>query len=77
MPVIERIAAYARELTAIRHDRHQYPEIGFEEVRTSGIVAELLGSWGIDVHRDIGKISIVGFMAHILSMRHISTHMRI
>ncbi|MBP1848099.1 metal-dependent amidase/aminoacylase/carboxypeptidase family protein [Rhizobium petrolearium] len=29
MPVIERIAAYARELTAIRHDRHQYPEIGF------------------------------------------------
>lgn len=62
MPVIERIAAYAPELTAIRHDLHQYPEIGFEEVRTSGIVAELLGSWGIDVHRDIGKTGVVGIL---------------
>lgn len=62
MPVIERIAAYAPELTAIRRDLHQYPEVGFEEVRTSGIVAELLGTWGIEVHRGIGKTGVVGVL---------------
>lgn len=52
MPTIERIDSFADELTAIRRDLHAHPEIGFEEVRTSGIVAEKLTSWGIEVHRD-------------------------
>lgn len=42
MPTIDRIQAYADELTAIRRDLHAHPEIGFEETRTSGIVAEKL-----------------------------------
>ncbi|MCF1484003.1 MULTISPECIES: M20 aminoacylase family protein [Rhizobium/Agrobacterium group] len=58
--VIDRIASYVPELTAIRHDIHQHPEIGFEEVRTSGIVAEKLTSWGIEVHRGYGKTGVVG-----------------
>ncbi|MGV1831027.1 M20 aminoacylase family protein [Agrobacterium vitis] len=58
--IIDRIASYAPELTAIRHDIHQHPEIGFEEVRTSGIVAEKLASWGIEVHRGYGKTGVVG-----------------
>ena len=37
MPTIDRIQGYADELTAIRRDLHAHPEIGFEEVRTSGI----------------------------------------
>lgn len=57
---IERIEAYAAELTEIRHDLHAYPEIGFEEVRTAAIVAEKLASWGIEVHRNIGKTGVVG-----------------
>jgi metal-dependent amidase/aminoacylase/carboxypeptidase family protein len=44
MPVLPRIADFASELTAIRRDLHSHPEIGFEEVRTSGIVAEKLKS---------------------------------
>ncbi len=62
MPVIDKIEAYKDELTAIRRDIHQYPEIGFEEVRTSGIVAEKLASWGIEVHRGIGKTGVVGVL---------------
>ncbi len=62
MPVIEKIEAYKDELTAIRRDIHQYPEIGFEEVRTSGIVAEKLASYGIEVHRGIGKTGVVGVL---------------
>lgn len=62
MPTIEKIASWSEELTAIRRDIHQYPEIGFEEVRTSGIVAEKLASWGIEVHRGIGKTGVVGVL---------------
>ncbi|MBS7533225.1 amidohydrolase [Ancylobacter sonchi] len=48
------------ELRAIRHDLHAYPEIGFEENRTSARIAELLVSWGIEVHQGIGGTGVVG-----------------
>ncbi|NWJ27417.1 M20 aminoacylase family protein [Rhizobium sp. RM] len=60
--VIDRIVTYIPELVSIRHDLHQHPEIGFEEVRTSGIVAEKLASWGIEVHRGYGKTGVVGIL---------------
>src|SRR5919205_3159650 len=60
MPTIDRIDGYADELTAIRRDLHAHPEIGFEEVRTSGIVADKLASWGIEVHRGIGGTGVIG-----------------
>ena len=62
MPSIERIEGYADELTAIRRDLHAHPEIGFEEVRTSGIVAEKLTQWGIEVHRGLGITGVVGVL---------------
>src|SRR5437763_4419527 len=62
MPTIDRIEAFADELTAIRRDFHAHPEIGFEEVRTSGIVAEKLKSWGIEVHRGVGRTGVVGVL---------------
>ncbi len=39
------------EFIAYRRDFHQHPELGFEEVRTSGIVVEYLESLGIEVTR--------------------------
>jgi len=62
MPTIERIDAFADELTAIRRDLHAHPEIGFEEVRTSGIVADRLKSWGIEVHRGLGRTGVIGVL---------------
>lgn len=62
MSVIERIVDYTDELVAIRRDLHAHPELGFEEVRTAGIVAELLESWGIAVHRGIGVTGVVGVL---------------
>ena len=62
MPVIDRIAGFADELTAIRRDFHEHPELGMEEVRTSGIVAKLLNDWGIEVHTGIGKTGVVGVL---------------
>jgi hippurate hydrolase len=62
MPNIDRIDAFADELAAIRRDLHAHPEIGFEEVRTSGIVAEKLAQWGIEVHRGLGGTGVVGVL---------------
>jgi hippurate hydrolase len=59
---IPRIEAFADELTAIRRDFHAHPEIGFEERRTSGIVAELLSRWGVEVHRGLGGTGVVGVL---------------
>ncbi|HET7410129.1 MAG TPA: M20 aminoacylase family protein [Paracoccaceae bacterium] len=62
MPVIDRIAAFAPDLTDIRRDFHAHPEIGFQEVRTSGIVAKLLTEWGVETHTGIGKTGVVGVL---------------
>lgn len=62
MPTIDRIDAFADELTAIRRDLHMHPEIGFEEVRTSNIVAEKLDAWGIEVFRGLGGTGVVGVL---------------
>ena len=48
MPIINRIAEFQAEMTAWRRDLHAHPEIAFEEVRTSGIVAEKLREFGCD-----------------------------
>lgn len=62
MPALDRIAAFADEMTDWRRDFHAHPEIGFEEVRTSGIVADKLASWGIEVHRGLGRTGVVGVL---------------
>jgi amidohydrolase len=62
MSPLGRIQSFASDLVAIRHDLHAHPEIGFEEERTSGIVAERLGSWGIEVHRGVGRTGVVGLL---------------
>src|SRR6201994_2631538 len=62
MPTIDRIQGFADDLTAIRRDLHAHPEIGFEEVRTSGIVAEKLSQWGIEVHRGLGGTGVIGVL---------------
>jgi amidohydrolase len=47
-------------MIALRRDLHAHPELGFEEVRTSGIVAGMLEEAGIAVHRGFGKTGVVG-----------------
>ncbi len=54
------ISRFHPELTAFRRDLHAHPELGFEEVYTSGRVAEALTLCGVDaVHRGIGKTGVV------------------
>ena len=62
MSAIEHIARDHEALTAIRQDLHAHPELGLEEHRTATIVADALESYGIEVHRGIGKTGIVGVL---------------
>ena len=47
-------------LTDLRRDLHAHPELGFEEERTSAIVANLLEEAGLEVHRGLGGTGVVG-----------------
>jgi hippurate hydrolase len=60
MPVHNRIAAFADDMTAWRRDLHQHPELGFQEHRTSATVAAKLREWGIEVTTGIAGTGLVG-----------------
>ncbi len=62
MPIQNRIAEFDAEMREWRHDFHAHPEIRYEEVRTAGIVAEKLRSWGIEVHEGIAGTGVVGVL---------------
>jgi amidohydrolase len=62
MADLDTIRGFHPELTAIRRDIHAHPELGFEEQRTSELVARKLAEWGIEVHRNIGGTGVVGVL---------------
>ena len=45
------IQKFHQELVALRRDLHANPELGFQEVRTSGIVSGALEALGVEIHR--------------------------
>src|SRR5438876_2754020 len=49
-------------MVALRRDLHEHPELAFEEVRTSGIVAQRLRSLGLEVQTGIAKTGVVAFL---------------
>ncbi|KAA5844061.1 amidohydrolase [Pseudomonas chlororaphis] len=52
----------ASDLRAVRQDIHAHPELGFEENRTSALVARSLEEWGYQVHSSIGKTGVVAVL---------------
>ena len=50
----------AGEITRLRHDFHQHPELGFDEFRTSGIVADMLKEIGVKTKSGVGRTGVVG-----------------
>lgn len=53
-PILAYIDTLKEELTQIRRDIHQHPEVLFDVPRTAGKVAELLEQYGLEVHRHVG-----------------------
>jgi len=63
MAIINRIAEFQQDMTVWRRDFHAHPELGFEETRTSGIVADKLREFGFDeVHTGLAKTGVIGVL---------------
>lgn len=61
MPIKNRLAELLPEIAAWRQDIHTHPELGFEETRTSGLVAGKLKEFGCDeVITGVGGTGVVG-----------------
>ncbi len=62
----ETIKAEAEELypklVAWRRDFHMHPELGFQEVRTAGVVADHLRELGLEVSTGVGKTGVVALV---------------
>ena len=64
MNILPVIAQSVDELTAVFKDLHAHPEIGFEEHRTSSVVAGKLKDYGVDeIHTGIGGSSMGGLIS--------------
>ncbi len=62
MKVIDSLVTQSASIAAVRRDIHAHPELCFEELRTSELVAKLLTDWGLEVHRGLGKTGVVGVL---------------
>ena len=61
MPVVNRIADHAAEITAWRRDLHAHPELLYDVHRTAASVADKLRAFGCDeVVTGIGQTGVVG-----------------
>ncbi len=61
MNIVDSFADISR-FVALRRDIHAHPELGFEEHRTSELVAGLLREWGLEVHTGIAGTGVVGVL---------------
>ena len=59
---LERVRSCHSVLASIRRDIHAHPELGLATHRTADIVANLLKSWGIEVHRLVDGAGVVGVL---------------
>ena len=50
------------QLVEWRRDFHTHPEMGFEEVRTAGIVADHLRDLGLEVSTGVGKTGVIALV---------------
>ncbi|MDQ2904682.1 MAG: amidohydrolase [Chloroflexota bacterium] len=49
-------------MVAMRRDLHEHPETAYEEVRTSGIIAQRLRALGLEVQTGVAKTGVVGLL---------------
>lgn len=61
-PIRQAAQNLANETIETRRDFHRHPEIAFEEVRTSGIIADKLEALGLPTRRNVGKTGVVSVL---------------
>ena len=59
---IDDIKAFEPDIIHYRRSLHMYPETGFEEFKTSGMVADLLEEFGLKTIKGVGKTGVIGIL---------------
>lgn len=62
MTILDKAFEISEKTISIRRDLHRHPELGFEETRTSQIVAETLESLGMEVTTGVAKTGVIGLL---------------
>ena len=62
MEISNEIVNIIPEIKTWRHELHAHPELGYKEKWTSDFVSTKLESFGIEVHRGLGKTGVVGVL---------------
>ena len=62
MNIVPEIQKLKNTIIETRRDFHKHPELSFNEIRTSKIVAKKLESFGIKVKTNVGKTGVVGVL---------------
>jgi len=62
MQLLEPFLQWQDEIKGIRRDIHAHPELAYQELRTSDLVAKLLTEWGIEIDRGLGGTGVVGIV---------------
>ncbi|MBI3441031.1 MAG: amidohydrolase [Proteobacteria bacterium] len=60
MTALAKLKVSNAEASQWRRHIHAHPETAFEEFKTSDYVANLLTSWGVEIHRGMAKTAVVG-----------------
>jgi hippurate hydrolase len=61
--ILDALRPIEDELVALRRHLHEHPELGFEEHRTSDLVAQLLADWGWKARGDLGTTGVIGSLS--------------
>jgi amidohydrolase len=57
--MLDKAQKLSEELTRLRRDIHQHPELGFEEFRTAALVSDTLTEIGLEPQTSVGRTGVV------------------
>ena len=60
--VERRVEAVMPEVVSWRRDLHEHPELGNQEFRTAGIIADHLRELGIEVRTEVAHTGVIGVL---------------
>jgi amidohydrolase len=60
--VLDRVEEYKGRIIELRRDFHMHPELANEEMRTSGVVGDVLERLGLKVRRGVAGTGVVGLL---------------
>jgi len=59
---LEKALEQKEKLISFRRDFHRHPELGFQEIRSSRIIIDVMTSLGIDVQTGIAQTGVIGLI---------------